>query len=441
MSLENRIIAVVEDDPVMGESLVERLSLEGADVRWWRSVGEATEGLHNTRADIVICDIRLPDGSGEAVFRHAAQRADPLPFIFMTGYGEVDQAVRLLRGGAGDYVTKPFDMKDFLSRLDHLIRPAYGAGTNPLGVTDAMQNIERMLARIASIGSNVLIVGETGVGKEVCARHLHGLRASPGPFIAVNCAAIPSELMESELFGHERGAFTGAHSRHLGYLERADGGTLFLDEIGDLAPKLQSKLLRVIEDRTFARVGGEKAIPFSARVVAATNADLDRLTASNAFRSDLLYRLDVVRVSLPPLRARQADIEWLADRFFASFNAQFGRDLHGISSLAREALEDHAWPGNVRELRNRVERAVALSFGPWLMPGDLFPERGDEPQGSTHVELLTLDVVREEAERRQIRKALAQTNGAIAAAAKALGISRTTLWEKMRRHGLTPDDG
>jgi DNA-binding NtrC family response regulator len=439
MSLENRTIAVVEDDPVMGESLVHRLTLEGAAVRWWRSVREAAEGLRNARPDVVVCDIRLPDGSGETVFRDAARRPDPLPFLFMTGFGEVDQAVRLLRAGAGDYLTKPFEMHDFLSRLDHLVRPVPIGTPNILGVTDAMQGIERMLARIAQIGSNVMIVGETGSGKEVCARHLHGLRTPSGPFIAVNCAAIPSELMESELFGHERGAFTGAQTRHLGYLERANGGTLFLDEIGELAPKLQSKLLRVLEERTFTRVGGEQTIPFSARVVAATNADLDSLIARNAFRSDLLYRLDVVRVSLPPLRNREADVEWLAERFFVSFNEQFDRGLHGFSALALEALRDHAWPGNVRELRNRVERAVALAFGPWLMPGDLFPERSDEQSGLTSMPLLPLDAARDEAERRQIRKALAQTNGAILAAAKTLGVSRTTLWEKMRRYGMAAD--
>ncbi len=444
MSLENRTIALVEDDPLMGESLVQGLTLEGADVRWWRTAGEAIRSIGRDQPDAVVCDIRLPDASGELVFREVAAQTSPPPFLFMTGFGDIDQAVRLLRAGAGDYLTKPFEMSDLLLRLDHLMEFAAPTGTDVLGISEAMGRVERLLTRVAKVNSNLLISGETGAGKEVCARFVHD--RSPGhagPFIAVNCAAIPADLMESELFGHERGAFTGASGRHLGYAERAAGGTLFLDEIGELAPKLQSKLLRLIEERSFVRVGGEQAIPFTGRLISATNVDLDRLVEQGTFRRDLFYRVNVVAAVVPPLRERREDIGWLADRFFADFNAGLGTDLAGISEMALEALQDHAWAGNARELRNRIERAVALALGPWIMPGDLFPERAaqglataDASQGE---ELLPLDEARDDAERRHILLALAKTKGAILPAAKMLRVSRTTLWEKMRRHAIAVD--
>ena len=249
--------------------------------------------------------------------------------------------------------------------------------------------------------------------------------------------------MESELFGHEKGAFTGAAGRHLGYAERAAGGTLFLDEIGELAPKLQSKLLRLIEERSFVRVGGEQAIPFSSRLIAATNVDLDRLVDEGAFRRDLYYRINVVSAVVPPLRGRREDIGWLADRFFADFNARLGTELAGLSEMALEALLAHPWPGNARELRNRIERAVALALGPWVMPGDLFPEQAagglttaEAARGET---LVPLDAARDDAERRHILLALAKTKGAILPAAKMLQVSRTTLWEKMRRYDIAAD--
>jgi DNA-binding NtrC family response regulator len=246
-----------------------------------------------------------------------------------------------------------------------------------LGVSPGMQEVEGLLRRVARLTAPVLITGETGSGKEVCARFLHGIGArAAGPFMAVNCAAIPKDLMESELFGHERGAFTGASSRHRGYAERAGIGTLFLDEIGDLDLKLQAKLLRLIEDRTFHRIGGEEGVPFKARLVCATNADLEVRTKAGLFREDLFYRVNVLSVSVPPLRSRADDIEWLANRFFDEFTTAQDTKLRGLSALAAEALHDHRWPGNVRELRNRVERAVALALGQWIMPADLFRNSG-----------------------------------------------------------------
>jgi DNA-binding NtrC family response regulator len=435
MSLERCAIGLIEDDPIMGESLVQRLALEGADVTWWRTKAEAVQGLSKKRQRAVICDLKLPDGNGEEIFLETAKSERAPPFLFMTAFGEIDQAVRLMRCGAGDYVTKPFEMSAFLERLATLVDPASPESEGLLGVSPAMCALESTLIRLAKVGAPVLLTGETGSGKEVCARLLHASRGKAGPFMAVNCAAIPAELMESELFGHEKGAFSGAHARHLGYAERAGSGTLFLDEIGDLAPKLQAKLLRLLEERSFTRVGGEQVIPFKARVVCATNADLQQKVKEGSFREDLLYRINVVHVPVPPLRDRGEDIAWLIDRFVTELAGEADERIQGTSALALEAALAHGWPGNVRELRNRVERAIALGDGPLLMPGDLFPDLGHAFRPAQRE---GLDGIRDEAERRHIARVLAENGGAVLATAKALGISRTTLWEKMKRYEIAP---
>jgi DNA-binding NtrC family response regulator len=433
MSLEHRVVGLLEDDPIMGESLVQRLTLEGTVVRWWTTGREALAEIERARPEAVICDIRLPDMSGEDVFRAVADHAAAPPFLFITGYGDIDQAVSLIRSGAADYLTKPFEMPVFLDRLSGLLRPPRRDPGHVLGVSTAMQTVEQTLKRVARVRATVLFTGETGVGKEVSARFLHAAMGATGPFMAVNCAAIPADLLEAELFGHERGAFTGAQARHLGWAERAGEGTLFLDEIGDLAPALQAKLLRLVEDRQFHRVGGETAVKFRARVVCATNADLEKRVREGRFREDLFYRINVVSIAVPPLRERQDDIAWLLDQFFDQFNTS--GDLAGVSGLAEDAALAHPWPGNVRELRNRVERGVALALGPWLLPGDLFPEAAEA--NSRPDAMPSLEEARLAVERRHILRALASTGGEIIPAAKALGVSRTTLWEKMRRLGIS----
>jgi DNA-binding NtrC family response regulator len=434
MSLEHRRIAIVEDDPIMGESLFQRLTIEGGTVRWWKDGASISDEMARFNPDIVVCDIRLPDCSGEDVFRNTVDKT-AAPFLFITGYGDVDQAVRLMRAGAGDYLTKPFQMDAFLARLDGLLRPAQRKAGGVLGLSQGMQSIETLLLRLADRPAPVLITGETGVGKEVCARFLHARSASAHePFVAVNCAAIPDDLLESEIFGHERGAFSGAVGQHRGYAERAEGGTLFLDEIGEMPLKLQGKLLRLLENREIDRVGGVASVPFRARVVTATNQALPKAVAEGRFREDLLYRINVVSIEVPPLRDRPEDIPWLMQRFFDALT-QDGTPLRGISSLAEEAAISHAWPGNVRELRNRVERAVALADGEWIAPVDLFPEHqvsATAPAAS----VASLATARDAAERREILRALDATRGQIGDAAKLLLVSRTTLWEKMRRFGL-----
>ncbi len=436
MLLENRRIALIEDDPIMGESLVQRLELEGAAVAWWRSATEALHGLPTSAADAVICDIRLPDGSGEDVYRKTSQTGRHHPFLFITGYGDVSQAVRLMRQGAHDYVTKPFEMSEFLDRLHQILGPGQTDADPVLGLSRAMREAQAFLARAARVASPLLVTGETGVGKEVVTRYLHALRAKPsGPFMAVNCAALPPDLMESELFGHERGAFTGAQAQHLGYAERAGNGILFLDEIGDLAPKLQGKLLRLIEDRSFHRVGGERAIPFKARLVCATNTDLETKVATGAFREDLYYRINVLSLPIPPLRDRNADIVWLMDRFYIDLAAGMETEARGFSAAAYIAASAHAWPGNVRELRNRIERALALCEQDWITPADLFPERAsDAAIGATAGP--SLAEAREATERWVIIAALDEAGRDVERAADRLQVSRSTLFAKIRKLGI-----
>jgi two-component system, NtrC family, response regulator HydG len=430
-------IALVEDDPIMGESLQRALELEGWRTSWWQTGAEAVDRMKSVHPDLVLCDMRLPDMSGGEVFRVANARASAPPFIFMTAFGQIEQAVSLVRAGAHDYLTKPFELQSLFQRAREIVKlRAHDFSDGALGVSSEMRQIEALLRRIAQRSLPVLLTGETGSGKEVCARFLHqSSQAASEPFMAVNCAAIPSELLESEVFGHERGAFSGAHQRHLGYAERARGGTLFLDEIADMPHALQTKMLRVLEERTFHRVGGELAIPLKARIVCATSKNLVEQVRVGLFREDLLYRINSVMIEVPPLRKRPNDISWLMSRYFTIFAAQGDSVLRGISSLAEEVALSHPWRGNVRELRNRIERAVALATGPWLMPADIFPELHSaliDGADST----LPLAAVRDAAEKRQIERVLKESNGQVIEAARRLGISRTTLWEKMRRYEL-----
>ncbi len=431
-------VAIVEDDPVMGGSLVQRLNLEGYKVVWWHTGSEALKELDRRRPDALVCDIRLPDMSGEDLFRRALPGLGTTPVLFITAFGEIEQAVRLIRKGADEYLTKPFDMEDFLRRIGHLMKrtvPSQESSVPTLGVSEPMREIENLLHRVAEVDSTILLSGESGVGKEVAARFVHQISPrAEAPFVAVNCAAIPDELLESELFGHERGAFTGAHSRHEGYAERAGKGILFLDEVGDLPLALQAKLLRLVEERTFARLGGGKLLPFRARLLCSTNRDLKALTKAGRFRDDLYYRINVIPVTVPPLRDRRDDILPLISGYVAHFSESFQRQVRGLTATAEEAAVAYDWPGNVRELRNRVERAVAIATQPLLGAQDLFPDAGHMDEMN---EMPTLEEVRALAERRHILRALQRSEGQIKQAAELLGVSRTTLWEKMRRVGLS----
>lgn len=432
-------VGVIEDDPIMGESIVQRLEIEGWAVTWWRSGKSALASDAFAQSHVIVCDIRLPDMSGEEVYRRKLGSADAPPFIFVTGYGEIDQAVRLMRMGATDYLLKPFEFEEFHLRLQQTARRSishHDGRQLSLGVSPKMQQVEALLEQYAPNRLPVLITGETGVGKEVTARLLH--KWSPyaaGPFMAVNCAAIPADLLESEIFGHERGAFTGAERQHLGYAERTKGGTLFLDEIGDMPLALQAKILRLIEDRSFYRIGGEKPTAFSGRIVAATNRNLIEAGRTREFREDLYYRLAVLTLELPPLRDRPEDIMRFMGLFLEEASAAQGKRFSGFSSLVEEIALDHPWRGNMRELRNRIERAVAVGQSPVIMPQDMFPDRASRSE-TGRGGFAPLAGIRDDAERRHIERALEASSGQVMEAARLLGVSRTTLWEKMTKLGI-----
>jgi len=423
-------IGIIEDDLVVGGTLAHRLELEGYTSLWWRTGREALEGIRTQRPDLVVCDILLPDMSGKDVFLRALPGLGGRPFLFVTAHAQIEDAVFLMKAGAVDYLEKPYALPDLLDRIARLIklqpRPA-----GDLGTSEAMRQVELLLRRVADIDSSLLITGESGVGKEVAAKFVHQISTRAAePFVAVNCGAIPNELIESQLFGHEKGAFTSAQMRHHGYVERARNGILFLDEVGELPMLMQVKLLRLVQERTFTRVGGETAIKTSARIICATNTDLETAVAEGSFRRDLFYRINVIAVAIPPLRDRSDDILPLARRFVQEFSEAFERDVRGFTPTAEQALLSDPWPGNVRELRNRVERAVALSQASRIGVNALFPSEATEADGDRQA---TLAEVRDRAERRHIRAVLADVDNRVDEAAKRLRISRSTLFDKMRK--------
>lgn len=424
-------ILLVEDDPTLGPALMQRLRLEGFEARLVASGAAALDVVANEPPYAVLSDIRLPDMDGEALWRRIVEAIGPVPTWFMTAHGDIAQAVRLVKSGARDYLTKPVDI-DALMRALASLRPLEPQVLGRLGISPAAQTLAKLVEKAARADLPVLLTGETGSGKEVAARAIHD--ASPRakrPFVALNCAAIPAELAESVLFGHEKGAFTGALMRRRGVVEEAQDGTLFLDEVAELAPPLQAKLLRLVEARTYRPVGASGDHTFRARIVCATHADLRARAETGAFRADLLYRLDVIAISIPPLRERADDIVDLALGFATTARASAPPSF---APEALEALRAHDWPGNVRELRNRVERAIAMADGPAIGVDDLFPEiRLDFAARRGETELIggpdTLDAAAQAAIRERVRAALTKTGGNRTEAAKLLGVSRTTVWK------------
>jgi DNA-binding NtrC family response regulator len=435
-------LCLIEDDPIMGESLADRFQLEGFELDWFRTGGEASHALEQRAYDVVVSDIRLPDLSGEDLFTALAARGRRRPpFLFVTAHGSLDRAVALLKQGAADYVTKPFDIAELVAKVRHAAgepdsRTDTGEPPGVLGRSRAIRALEQQAPRIAARARTVLVTGESGSGKEVLARHLHQLAfpQEQAPFVAVNCGAIPETLIEAELFGHERGAYTGADRARRGHFEKADGGTLFLDEIAELSPALQVKLLRVLQDRRIRRLGGDAEIAVDLRLLCATHRDLRALVEQGRFREDLYYRIHVVHLRVPPLRDRPEDVLWLAERFLEAHARQQGGERHVLGVSARAALLGHAWPGNVRELHNRLERACVLTPHEVLTAADLFED--EAATSPLEAALPTLDAFVGEAERSYLKAVLARHDGRVGLAAATLGISRKTLWEKCRRHGL-----
>ncbi len=443
-------VLLVEDDEIMRLSLEDRLRLEGIPVASACDLVTARGELASDSVDLVITDMRLPDGSGAALFEDVCRQHPGTPVILMTAFVSVPDAVALIKAGAADYITKPFDIEAFvalvkrtLSRISdtHLVELTntdggkFRAGSGVLGRSPPMRRIEEIVARLKDVESSVLITGESGVGKEVVARFIHhNSRRADGPFVAVNCAAIPIDLVESELFGHERGAFTGADRRRIGRFELAEGGTLFLDEVAEIPPEVQVKLLRVLQEHRIERVGGTASIDLDVRLLAATQVDLDKALAENQFRSDLYWRLNVIHIEIPPLRERSEDILYLSRNFVAEHARVMSKDVTGLSAHAEARLMGMPFPGNVRELKNMLERAVALCAGRQVQEHDLFvlePEEEARPDGQR-----SLKEAVEISETVAIRSALVQSEGSVSRAAEALDISRKNLWEKMKRYGI-----
>ena len=441
-------VLLVEDDEIMRLSLEDRLGLENIPVYAVPNLAGARKELAKGNIDLVVTDIRLPDGTGIELFEEISSHFPGIPVILMTAFGDISDAVALVKAGALDYLTKPFDISDFISKVErHLSRIAdahltldgsddnesFKAGTGRLGKSPSMRKIERLVARLSESDSSVLITGESGAGKEVVASLIHhnSLRRL-GPMVKVNCAALSSTLIESELFGHEKGAFTGAVKQRIGRFEQAQGGTIFLDEIAEVSPDIQVKLLRVLQEREIERVGGVEPIALDVRVIAATQANLDESIKSHEFRPDLYWRLNVINVSIPPLRERQEDILYLARLFVNEQACKTAIKIKGLSKEAEKQLQSMSFPGNVRELKNIIERAVALSDAPWIGPGDLLSQNDDEPD----INSTTLRQSIEDAEQKAILTALAENDHKITQAAESLGISRKNLWEKMKRYEI-----
>ena len=458
-------ILLVEDDPIMGESLHDRFQLEGFEVVWCTSAGEARATLQRQpRFQLMVSDIRLPDLPGDVLFARLQETLaqDTPRTLFITGYGSVESAVDLLKRGAADYITKPFDLDHLIDQIRDLCAEELArlqaaesmesAASSALGRSQPMRHMATMLPRVAERATTVLVTGESGAGKEFVARALHEAGPDPdSPFVAVNCAALPENLLEAELFGHEKGAFTGATRARRGVFEQADGGTLFLDEIGDMSLPMQAKLLRAVQERTITPLGSETPRPVRLRLVCATHRNLRENVDRGDFREDLYYRINVVHLRIPPLRERREDILWLAHQTLADLAAREGAAPRRLTPAAEQALLEHPWPGNVRELRHCLERATIFSAGAVLDEPDLCdpadPQNPRAGNAGTPEENAAETVPAsappladylQAQEAAYIRQALEHHEWQIARTAQHLGISRKNLWEKMRRHGLQP---
>jgi DNA-binding NtrC family response regulator len=451
-------ILIIDDEKTIRWSLGEALKQLEYDVEEAENGKTGVKRFTDDPADLVILDLKLPDIDGLKVLKKLKGIDQELPVIMMTAYGEVETAVEALKGGAYDFLLKPFQLEKMKIAVKNALetsrlkieltgirkkeRETYNF-RNLLGKSAAMKDVFDKVKKIgASKASTILIQGESGTGKELVARAIHesgdgGLR----PFLEINCAALPETLLESELFGHEKGAFTDAKYRKKGLFELAEGGTIFLDEIGEMGITLQSRLLRVIENKTFRRVGGVKDLRVNTRIVSATNRDLKKAIKDGTFRNDLYYRLQVIPILLPPLRKRTEDIPLIANHFIAQFNKEFKKQIKKISPDVTKLFQSYSWPGNVRELRNVIERAILLEAEDELLPEHLPPEvqLGEPPSNGTNAGD-ALDglypISMKEIEKLLINKALLETGGNKSKAARILGISRQTLREKIKQYDI-----
>jgi two-component system response regulator HydG len=450
-------VLIVDDEQSMCELLQTALQLRGIDAAWYTSAEEAFQALKAADYDVVLTDLKMPGVSGLELCELIAANRPDVPVVVMTAFGSMETAVAAIRVGAYDFITKPIEMdmlaltlqraiahrqlQDKVSVLSKAVERAGGFG-EMIGQSPVMQRLYDQLARIADSDVSVLITGESGTGKEVVARAIHKQsRRRNQPFVAVNCAALPDALLESELFGHTRGAFTDARADRKGLFLQAEGGTLLLDEIGEMPGAMQVKLLRALEENTVRPVGGDREIPFDVRVLTATNRDLEADVEEKRFREDLYFRINVVQIDLPPLRARGTDILLLAQHFVDTFRESGKKQVTGISENAAERLLAYSWPGNVRELRNVIERAVALTCYDSIAVEDLPAKIRDYRSsqvfigGEDPTELVPL----EEIEQRYILHVLRTVGDNKALAARVLGLDRKTLYRKLKQYGVGGD--
>jgi DNA-binding NtrC family response regulator len=450
MTTKRPVILIVDDERNTRDGL-QRALQDRYEVLLAEDSQKALQIMESTPVDVLLTDLKMPGVDGMGLLRRAMSLTNPPVCIMMTAYGSIENAVQAMQAGAHHYVTKPVN----LDELEIIIQRALNSRRieaenvnlreqidrkfgleNIIGESPTMRQVFETVQQVAPTRTTVLITGETGTGKELIAKAVHNLSSRKnGPFIAVHAAALPSTLLESELFGHEKGAFTGAVERRVGRFELADGGTLFLDEIGELEPLMQVKLLRVLEERAFERVGGAKTLQVDVRLVAATNRDLKKLVNEGKFRDDLFYRLSVVAVNLPPLRERRDDIPLLVKAFLDEFNRENGKQVRELTSEALNLLLAYDWPGNVRELRNVVEQMVVLARADRLTVRDVPPQvRGGADL--TKISVVRTGMTVEEAERQLIMQALKETDGNRTKAAQKIGISRRTLHRKLKEYGL-----
>ena len=444
-------VLVVDDDRPLGIVLTGLLRQAGIEAE---HVGSAEDALSRFEARpfvAVLTDLRMPGMDGLELLRELKSRWEHVPVVMLTAHGSVDTAVEAMKAGAADFMTKPFDREEVVLCMQKALELGKQAQALPvrvppsgdgmvLGVSEVMREVDGLIDRAARAIANVLLRGETGTGKEVAARAIHGRGPrADGPFVAVNCAALPDQLLESELFGYEKGAFTGATNRKPGRVELAEGGTLFLDEIGDVSPSVQAKLLRLLQEREYQPLGGTRAVQADVRFVAATHRDLAAMVATGDFREDLLYRLDVVPITMPPLRLRPDDIAPLAHRFCAELGPPNGRPELALDREAAAELSRYDWPGNVRELQNVIERLIVFSDGERLPKRDVARELdrarqarasgSDAPEPSSDgPSSANLAERRAEAERKAVQDALERAGGNRTKAARLLGISRSKLY-------------
>ncbi len=445
--MPNKRVLIVDDEENIGRSLRMILEREGYAVNVCRTVAEFSKHPSAQTADVYLFDMKLPDGNGIDLLRTAKQNNATSPAIMISGHGTIADAVEATRAGAFDFLEKPLSRDRVLvavkNALEHvglrrenerLKEIVTNNSPRMIGSSPAWQRAVEQASLASRSDARVLLIGESGTGKELLAAHIHASSPfSGGPFVKVNCAAIPTELIETELFGHEKGSFTGATATRRGKFEMADGGTIFLDEVGDLHGASQAKLLRVLQEGEFHRVGGEQIIRVSVRVVSATNRDLSGMVSQDKFREDLYYRLSVVPIRVPSLRERPHDVRLLAEYFLEDFCARNNFKPKKLDEMVFPLLESYAWPGNARELRNVIERMAILTAGERLtreaIPVEIRVQREAGPKS-------TIQEARESAEREHILRALEESNWNVSGAARALGMERTNLHKRIRALGL-----